>query len=208
MAKGKNKNRETETVTAADIATVDASELTGETVATGETAEVLGEQLPPVISGESAAPLATRIAEGPITLTKKNTHRNGYHVYGVDGMRGSVFVSKSMIVGDTPPESISIEGTNFVYIDPEVAAKKREERLKREERKANLAQRREEKKSKLEARAAKLQAQLDKLKAKEAAEAAKAAAKAGGAATVEGNEVGGEPLTGVDQPFTETVATE
>jgi hypothetical protein len=204
MAKGKNRNRESETVTAADIATVEASELTGETTATGDAAEVLGEQLPAVVPGESAAPPATRVAEGPVTLFKKNTHRNGYHVYGIDGMRGSVFVSKSMIVGDNPPASISISGDNFVYIDPEVTAKKREQREKREERKANLAARRAEKKTKAEARLAKIQAQLEKLKAAEAKEAAKAAAKAGVVAPAEGGVV----TEGVEQPFTEPVVTE
>jgi hypothetical protein len=213
MANGRNKrgNREVETITTADVATVDASELTGETVPTTSGAlETLDEQAPPVISGETPAPVAVRVAEGPVTLFRKNTHRNGYHVYGIDGMRGSIFLSKSMIVGDNPPESISIEAANLVYIDPEVTAKKKEQREKREARKATLATRRAEKKSKTEARLAKLNAQLEKLKAAEAKEVAKEAAKAGTPVEGEalGNETGGEPVTGVEQPFTEPVMTE
>jgi hypothetical protein len=204
MANGKGKrgaHREAETITAADTATVDASVLTGGTSVDTETADIdFGAQTP----SEPAAPIVTQIAEGPVTLFKKNTHRNGYHVYGIDGMRGSVFMSKSMVVGDTPPASIAIEGANLVYIDPQVAAKKREQREKREARKANLATRRAEKKTKAEARLAKIQAQLEKLKAAEEKEKAKAAAKAG--VPVEGVEV---PATeGVEQPFTEPVVTE
>jgi hypothetical protein len=203
--KGRNRNRgEVETVTAADVGTVDASELTNTTVTTSDAAEALGEQEPPVIPGETAAQPAARVAEGPVTLFKKNTHRNGYHVYGIDGMRGSVFISKSMIVGDAPPESISIEGANLIYIDPEVTAKKKEQREKREARKATLATRRAEKKSKTEARLAKLNAQLEKLKAQEAKDAAKAAAKTG--TPVEGE--ASVATEGVEQPFTDAPVTE
>lgn len=212
-ASKRNGGESVETITTADVATVDASELVGSD-------SVVGEAVPPVMPGEASAQPSAKVAEGPITLTRKNTHRNGYHVYGADGIRGSVFVSKSLIVG-VPPETLSVSATatgegdtlsGIVYIDPEVAAKKREQREAREKRKETLATRRAEQKTKKEARIAKLQAQVDKLKAKEAAEAAKKAGKtaegAGTEAPAEGNATGGEPVTGVEQPFTDAPVSE
>jgi hypothetical protein len=211
-SKGNKRNggESVETATTADAATVDTAE--------DYTGGVVDEALPPV---EAPAQPSAKVAEGAITLTRKNTHRNGYHVYGADGIRGSLFVSKSLIVGDAP-ETISVSSTptgegatvsGLVYIDPEVAAKKKEQREAREKRKETLSQRRAERKVKAEARLAKIQAQLDKLKATEAKEAAKNAQKAAGDVPTGGETAEGEASSGqggVDnvQPFTDAPAVE
>lgn len=185
--------RTTETITSADVATVDASELTGETApeSMAATPEQLYAETP-------------KTATGPVTLTQKNVHRNGYVVYGVDGMRGSVFLSKSLFVGE-PAQYITLSDIpNLVYIDEALATKKREQRAKREERKKNAEANREARKAKIEARAAKLQAQLDKLKAQEE----KRKAKDAGKDSVEGETASeGNTPADVEQPFTEAAET-
>jgi hypothetical protein len=176
-------NETTETLTTADIGTLDVGAVMGETPAE-----------------------APKVSSGPVTLSQKNVHRTGYVVYGVDGMRGSVFFSKSMFVGE-PPASVTIADVpNLVYIDAALAEKKAAQRAKRAERKATAETRIAERKAKAEARLAKAQASLEKVKAAEQKKAAKEAAKT--AQPVAGDApTDGDTVTIAEQPFaSETVS--
>jgi hypothetical protein len=95
-----------------------------------------------------------------VTLRHDRTTKNGTASYVIDGVRGSVYITKSMFK-DQPPAELNIDGVEFAEpgaggggraSDPERVAKAQEKAQKMQERAAKAAERAE----KAAARAAKL----------------------------------------------------
>jgi len=83
------------------------------------------------------------------TLRRDRTTKNGTSSYVIDGVRGSVYITKSMFAGD-PPAELVIDGVEFAApgagggvraSDPERVAKAEEKARKMQERADKAAER-------------------------------------------------------------------
>jgi hypothetical protein len=140
-----NTPREVETVTAADVATVDASDLTTQT----ETAVQAINQ--PETAGDETMPEM-------ITLTKRFDKKNGGATYGANGLRGLIKIPKAMLPASGAPAEIQIPASLLATPDAAAAEKAAKKAANREKTNLSTAARAE----KLQARIAKQEAQARK----------------------------------------------
>jgi predicted ribosome quality control (RQC) complex YloA/Tae2 family protein len=183
--KTSNRRSEKETITNADVAEVNASELVGNSDPASTTEERAAESAGSANGGENVTPNAS-------ILVLKGTNKSGKTAaYTIPGQVGSVRVAKSAITNETFPQSFA--DIAFKAADPARA----EKQAQKSARKENRAQSAAERATKLEQRIAKAtqaaeknRLKLEKLRAKapvsaqEQTEGAVAQAEAGGVTEV------------------------